>query len=115
MIDATINATLYQIQAVIEGDTYQLTAAFGAGPTGARGPAGEVTGPNGGVASGDLVLFDGDSGKKLKGGGPATAAALGGVEHVGPRLITGIWRGSQAQYDAIPSPDATVLYVVEEA
>jgi hypothetical protein len=72
------------------------------------GGAGDVTGPDGGVADGDLALFDGATGKAIRGG-------RGAISHLGVgtapdatdtdtsnRLIV---RGNRALFHAIPAAE----------
>ena len=43
----------------------------------------------------------------------AEGLAVAPVTAGGGAALTGVWRGTQAQYDAIASPDANVLYLIE--
>jgi hypothetical protein len=75
---------------------------------GGGGGEGDVSGPDGGVADGDLALFDGATGKAIKGG-------RGAISHLGVgaapdatstdtsnRLVV---RGNRALFDAIPAAE----------
>ena len=67
-----------------------------------------------GIASsedGEIVLFDGATGKQLKASG-ALLSTLMAYSVANQRTGTAIkvWVGTEAQYQAIPSPDPNTLY-----
>jgi hypothetical protein len=87
---------------VWNGSAWTALSAGGSGE-------GDVTGPDGGVANGDIALFDGATGKAIKGG-------RGAISHLGigaapdatdtdtsNRLIL---RGNRALFDAIPAAES---------
>lgn len=93
------------------------------GPSGAQGASGAMgaTGPAGATTiagiSGLQTALDGKAATShthiisqvtnLQSTLDAKASGLNG--------LTGVWRGSQAEYDAIPSKDSAILYVISGA
>lgn len=37
------------------------------------------------------------------------------IEHIGTKLLSIIWAGTQAQYEAIATKDATTIYLITES